>query len=550
SQMQGFRGLYKTGKGYSSRAVGLLILIVGLLASFSKASDALYIWKVDPFVTGLDGALADLISFCGEQQIDRVFINAAGLRAKNTTIKWECLLRDLHSQGLKVEALLGDPSWVIPGNAFREGMNYVSSVMAYQTEHKDHPAELFDALHFDVEIESCPAREEKKVPWFLAFIDAAAAQRSNFGLTPEAFPFNWDIAMHLDQPGMASAEMTRHNTSKPGWQHILDNLEQITFMAYSDRPRHIAAGLQNELLYLQTLKNPPSITFALEFQSQFRGQSMNSTSLANENHQTYMNLRHYLTAMVITRPSLDFEGFALHHYDHFARDDVRSWFARNPAPEESRIEFAADEDTPKIIPSSMGEPITDPVYIKVNLLAHPCHAPQSEFQKGSLSFLPIGYGYCSESNLFRMGGYDGLMPSDWFFFSGRHDARWWEPVWDDVWSDLNDNGLCWQNPASTKKNRKLGVERYIVLQNTKAYRFLFAYNDVQGIEQFVAKDVVAGKQKGYGDRLDQPVEITMYLGQITNMENAQSPHNNDSLVQISPAPKQMAVAGIWPAKNH
>jgi hypothetical protein len=506
----------------------LLVIGMGFFPWSARGADALYVWEEAPLLAESGDARNRLVDFCRSHDIQELYVNAASMRHPVMQKEWSELLTQLHEEGLRVEALLGDPNWIRPGN--KEGMSLMKAVLAYQQSRKNQLGELFDGVHLDVEIDSCAGREQDKILWYLAFADQMKALRADAQETAESFPFHWDVGMHYDQAGQAAAEVDYAGEKKPGWMHIFDRMEKITFMSYNDRPRHIAAGLQPELLYLQSLSNSPTFRFAFEFQEKFRGHSLKEISLADEDYRTYLNLRQYLRAMVLTKTNLHCDGFALHYYHHKGIDDVQKWGQRNQPYQEPAVEFVDSEGAPRLIPSSMEESITDPVYVRVQLLADPSYEPQSAFHKGAISFLPVGYGYCSETKLAGLWGYDGLMPSSWYYYGNDNDARWWVPSWSDPWTDLSENGVCWQNPAWYANDRRQGVVRMLVLQRGKPYRFLLAYNDVAGIDQFVAKDVIADKWPGCGDTMDTPMEMTMCLGRIDNLASAEKPHNNSNVV--------------------
>ena len=508
-----------------------LLLSLSLCIRFGLAGDTLYVWNEDHLLSQTSTAREQLTTYCQTHNIDTLFINAASFRNDTHEKAWTDLLTYLHSNNMSVEALLGDARWIMQNSgANKVALNYLTNVMAFQKKYIEHREQIFDGIHLDVEIESCPGKESTKVDWYIAFADQVNTLRDHQGFTRETLPINWDIGMHYDQRGYAAIEKTIDGVSKPGWQHIFDRLDYITFMSYNDRPRHIAAGLQPELQYMQNMPTSPHFRFAFEFQSRWHGRSLKSISLANEDYQTYLNLRQYIGSIPTCKTNLHCDGFALHYYDHVKKDEVSNWCERNEENYHEKIAFIPYNEAPIEIPWNASEPITDPVYIQLNLKANPCYTPQSSFQRGALSFLPVGYGYCSEEKLERIWGYDGLMPTDWFYYGCKNDVRWWESFWDDTWSDLSDSGVCWHNPTWITDQPDMGVVRHIVLQQGQAYRFLLAYNDVAGIEQFVSKDLVAKKWQGLGDSRSNPIIMTMYLGSIDNLMYPEEPHTNNSLV--------------------
>ena len=558
--------------------------VILLAVSTAGARDAMWVWeRATAGALENPAQLEQLIEFCHDNHIDRLYMSAQGVAAdggKQPSLlkptryeQWRRVLTRLHEQGITVESLCGKADWLMPTGGFTQGGNelpqkedrayglgIVDDILAYQQAHRDKPNASFDGVHFDIEIETLvgtrnpvtgePTTPLDRVEYYFQWLDQVTDKRQAAGFSPAQLPFTWDMSMHYDKPDHAGmmfsyAPPTGGPTqTKPAWQHLFDRFERIVFMTYMDRPQLIAEPMRAELAYLDSLSPPRPVRFALEFQARFRSHDLRSIGLSNEDYLTYLNLRRDVSSITVTRPY--FKGWALHTYDNInpQNGSLPDWVAVNPPPEDYPSDMTLEPaGEPIKLPTNPQEPITDPVYVQLRLKAHrdyayTPHSSGNDWISSMLSLLPVGYGYASEQLLERLnataGGdgethpnrwYDGLTPQSWWYYD---KVAWW--LQDKRDSDsLVQHGLCWKNPATNAKPDR-GVVRNLVLQAGKPYRITFIYNRPapNKIVEFVAKQVRVTKPPH--NSADQPMVMSLYLGPMSGRGDSQAPQLNSSFV--------------------
>lgn len=529
--------------------------------------DALWVWEnASRAALESESDLDDLIAFCQRHHISEIFIAAQGINHKggrqpllitsNRYEQWRTVLSKLHESGIRAQALLGKADWLMPSGGWtkcgnheshKEDRDYgsavVDSVLDYQNAHGNKPKESFDGIHFDIEIETlenannpdgcAPITHEDRVRWFLEFIDLVADRRAQKGLTRDRLPFDWDIHMGFNgSTNPASIDYTLTpagggpKTTKKAWQHLFDRFERITFMTYGDRARYICAPMAAGLNYLDSLPVKPPVRFALEFQPVFKGIRLAPIGLANEDYLTFLNLRRDIDSIMVNRSY--FRGWAMHPYDNYNREDgdYRSWLRANPPIQyPSSVDFVRSGSV-RTIPTNPFEPITDKVHVRLRVKAHPDYRYTGHSFENFIMLIPLGYGYCSEEDLEQKltTHYDGLAPSTWWYFNL---IRWWPTDQEDVLTDVRNHGVGWGNPATAGRPH-LGVERDMVLQAGKDYRFVIHYANRDVTWGVVSTLLRATRPEGNSQ--ENPVTVTIYLGEITNYQDPMKPHLNRSLV--------------------
>ncbi len=312
-----------------------------------REGDAIWVWRrtraLRESANGDPTVLNDFIQFCHENRITEVYVYAGDIHA--TRDQFPALLAQLHANGIRVEALMGEGTWLMPTGGWdhpdnnlsgthdrSDGLATVAELLVYQEEHL--PDQRFDGIHFDLEIQTLirdnglpwtdpdtgdPIGDEQRIRYYLEFVDAVLALRDAFEFGPEDLPFNWDMPMHMDRPGFAAMPWPPEAPTKPGWQHLFQRFDRITFMTYADRAHYITGGMEAELAYLDALQrsprqSPPPVRFSLEFQRQFKHHILENIGFANEEYQSLANLRNNVESVLHNRDY--FVGWANHAFDN------------------------------------------------------------------------------------------------------------------------------------------------------------------------------------------------------------------------------------------
>lgn len=561
-------------------------------ATLYTRNDSMWVWEraIEDIIgrVGSDplneAKLNELINFCYQEDIGTVYISAL---AKNSDAqdysliipenyaKWRTVIKRLRNNGILVEPALGKADWLMPANGWASGNNsslptsiaiakedrgfalsVVDDVLAYQQAYAGDPSSLFHGLHMNIEIQTLelqlqdgsttytvynpgnnqPLTFSDRVQWNLEFIEEVDLRRSNAGLDAGNFRVTWTANMNYDAANHAGFTYTYQGVTKQAWQHLFDNFEGIVFMTYQDRVRFITEQMNVELLYLDSLgNNAPKVRFASEFQEFFRGQDKNNISFWNEDFLTYLNLRMNIESVMKKRSY--YEGWAIHPYDNEVEADKQfpDWIEDKRLVSLPSVPF---EQSGNIITvtGNAAEPIAeaDKVYARLKIKAHHSYdfVPNTNFGIGTLTTLvPVGYGYCSEATLnalYDVDGnglsrYDGFAPySAWYFYN---NIKWFP---NHTSTSLKADGVAWENPATATFPDR-GVVRDIALKEGEDYRLIIYYNDgVSQVSDFMT--VLVRAHKPSGNSAANPVEITLYMDEVSNYAADYSSHNNGSVV--------------------
>lgn len=566
-------------KGYSYCRLAWLAYSVLLFSLFQNVTmvmalkghrgQAMWVWEFSNDIVQqiadqrITANLDDLIQFCHQHSIGKVYLSATkrNLNGPSPSIvipqyyaSWETIISTLHSQDIKVESLMGKADWLMPNNGFlvdcnqaqltspkedrQYGLNVLEGVLQYQQQTALN--NRFDAIHFDIEIqtlenffdpEDCtPTSEKDRVQWYWEFIQQAKSARLDAGFDSSSLPFDWDISMLYDEPGHASTPHTHEGVEKPAWQHMFDSFERITFMTYQDRSRYIVQQLTAELAYLDQHPSAPLVWFSHEFQTTFRGLDLADVGLANEDIATMITLRQHVQAVMQDRPY--FQGWALHCYDNedHSGGQYPTWLESHlPYSVPKSIDFVASGDR-KLIPTNSSEPIVNPVYVRLRIRAHHDYQYFGFSFQQMMSLFIIGRGYGKESHLEALrdiseDAYDGLAPVVWWYFG---HTMWWTTA-QGAFPTVQENGLCWANPA-TASDPHVGVERDLILEQDEPYRIILAYNAETIEGEFFTGTIQASSNQRRGTSFDDPIIVDLYLDQVPDYSIIGAPHLNHAIL--------------------
>ena len=203
--------------------------------SGSKASPparALWVWK--PEFLKNPSELDSLLAFAARRRIGAIFLSAHTDWLLRQPQLYRRLLRRSHAQGISVQALAGEPEWLLPDHragaaAFLEALG--------EYDRRSRPQERFDALHLDVEPQSLPqwkAGERNAVAArYLEFLDWVLRQAQ-----PQALPLAVDVPVSFNQLAVGSTPLIAG---------IFDRADQVVVMAYKDTPEKVMEASREEM---------------------------------------------------------------------------------------------------------------------------------------------------------------------------------------------------------------------------------------------------------------------------------------------------------------
>lgn len=178
-----------------------------------------------------------MVEFLMAERFDRVFlqlpvpkeasdgnssIESPGLRA---------LIASLTSRGISVDALDGDPRWVLPEN-HSKAARAIQLVKRYNRNVRS--AEQFLGLHFDIEPYLIPGFGGAKRGWILEQFLILIKDLSQRALA-ERLPLGIDVPCWFDAPDEFTGEIdsvTLGGLRKPVLEHLLPLVHEVCVMSY------------------------------------------------------------------------------------------------------------------------------------------------------------------------------------------------------------------------------------------------------------------------------------------------------------------------------
>lgn len=125
----------------------------------------LWVWQTQHILQDQDGPAA-LRAFVGQHRLTEVYLSTS--RAVLAHPRLEALLSALHQDGIRVEALLGEPTWYLEERR-AEPLRRIAELVRWNQQ---HPTARFDGIHLDIEPHQLP---DNKGPDNLAFLPGLIA---------------------------------------------------------------------------------------------------------------------------------------------------------------------------------------------------------------------------------------------------------------------------------------------------------------------------------------------------------------------------------------
>jgi hypothetical protein len=230
-------------------ATACLLALAGLLAACSaevprsQAQDpgaersaapprALWVWKLELLKS--PDRFDSLLAFAGQKRVGTLFLSTHTDWLLRQPQLYRRLLSRAHAQGIRVQALAGEPEWLLPDH--RSGaMAFLEAVREYNRQSR--PEERFDALHLDVEPESLPqwkAGERNAMgARYLEFLDWVGRQ-----VQPDPLPLAVDVPVSFNRLKVGSIPLIAA---------IFDRADQIAVMAYQNTPEKVMEASRVEM---------------------------------------------------------------------------------------------------------------------------------------------------------------------------------------------------------------------------------------------------------------------------------------------------------------
>jgi hypothetical protein len=212
-------------------------------------------------------------------------------------------IQEASSRGIEVHALGGAPDWVLPDGQ-RKLYRFIDWVHTYNNNVR--PVERFNGIHLDIEPYVLP--EWQKNPdtllgYWKDTVSAFAQQvKADSHLT-----VSMDLPVWLD--GLKTHDKYGRSTTLSSW--MMDNLDQVTLMAYLDNSQNIIKSVANEIDEAEKTGTPVIIGV-----DTFNNEAANSSFYTKGKSNMLSELN--TVAQGLSNKS-SFVGYAVHDYDSWSR---------------------------------------------------------------------------------------------------------------------------------------------------------------------------------------------------------------------------------------
>jgi len=287
----------------------------------TAAPRAVWIWEGESYaLLDRDGAALDAIAFLKTKGIGTAYLYADAWQGRNLIVQqpqaYRALLRRMHAQGLRVQALLGSgylhtERYVLPAHR-KEALAMVQRVLDYNRAAA--PDERFDGISLDIEPHILDAWSAHRVALLQDFLDMSDALQRLKRASAPYLPMGPAIPFWLD-----GIPVDWHGATKPANQHVQDVYDYVALMDYRDHadgPDGIVGHAADELAYGARIGRP--VVIGVEtVPGELRKLSFH--------HLAEADLERELAATARAAGGMaSFGGFAIHHYGAYRR-----WLERN-----------------------------------------------------------------------------------------------------------------------------------------------------------------------------------------------------------------------------
>jgi hypothetical protein len=226
-------------------ALAALAALGSLAPGISEADEvrrekAVWVWEQDSLSLLQDrGAADEAIRFAKSQRITKVYLYADAFNGRNLLTeepwRWHDLLRRLHREGLRAEALLG--SAYLHTEHYVEPERRDAALDMFRRIHRfnaatDSAEERFDGIHYDIEPHLLPQWEDQRDLLLMGYLDLGRAivdLRRDVG---QDLPITPDIPFWLDTVVLEWEGATRSVA-----EHVIRLFETVALMDYRNFAR-------------------------------------------------------------------------------------------------------------------------------------------------------------------------------------------------------------------------------------------------------------------------------------------------------------------------
>jgi len=210
---------------------------------------SLWLWKLDP--VRKKAARRELYYFCERVGVRNIYLYFSSLSEKKEFGYFEKVsqfLKEVHRKGLKVEALTGNPSWSLAVN-HKECLNWLEPFLKYNNGKPKN--EQFDGVHLDVEPYLTKDWSENRPEVTSQYLSLLSQCRKLIDRYQSDFSFGVAIPVFFNQ----------YEDLMKG---ILENVDYIALMDYSDSVKSIVKGAEYHLRLAEKMKK--KVVIGLETQ--------------------------------------------------------------------------------------------------------------------------------------------------------------------------------------------------------------------------------------------------------------------------------------------
>ena len=188
-----------------------------------------------------DPNLESFFQVLRSKNVKKLFFSIDGRILKDIKARQSDLIAFItaaHHQGIEIEALLDEPTWLLP--AHRPGLkSFIRTIQEYNRQ--TPPAAHFQALHLDLEINQLSHWQDRKDEVAGYLLDTIRSVRSmNTGL-----PLVVDLPIWLNRQGIKD------------WPEIIMAADRVVFMAYEQKtPNQLLNSFKPEMRFCQQQNKP------------------------------------------------------------------------------------------------------------------------------------------------------------------------------------------------------------------------------------------------------------------------------------------------------
>lgn len=242
-------------------------VVTDVFSATTPPMKAMWVYET-PALLESASARADLCVFCKSRQITDLFLQAHFVSPKRNgsyeiadAKKMMALLREATKQGIRVHALTGDPSHVLPQNHGK----VLARIDAFASFNKGAPASSrFAGLHFDIEphatAEWKTASDESKCQLLTQFVELNGKIVERIHAQSPGTLYGADIAFWLDKvkpDGTPAYPVIFRGVTKDATKHLLDMVDNLGLMSYrgtAEGKNGIISLVEKSITYADTAK--------------------------------------------------------------------------------------------------------------------------------------------------------------------------------------------------------------------------------------------------------------------------------------------------------